>query len=179
MKDEAPILAQLAIRILTTTANSVPSERAFSTMKVQQTKLRNRLVPSRVDKLVFIHINQRILAAGPKAIHQATEDEILQLERDLAILVDEEYLYTELQKQQADIGGAHAAEEKDTLASEAVAQYDEPQSHAVAISPGSDRGTQASQAGKRPASVSFMQGRGFGRIEPFFTGTQAPRACPE
>ena len=168
MKDEAPILAQLAIRILTITANSVPSERAFSTMKLQHTKLRNRLAPSRVDKLVFIHINQRILAAGPKAIHQATEEEVLQLERDLAILVDEEYLHTELQKQQ-----------EDTLASEAVVQYDEPQSHAVAANPGSGGGTQASQAGKRPASVSFTQGRRFGRIEDHFGGSLAPRACPE
>jgi len=167
MKDEAPVLAQLAIRILTTTANSVPSERAFSTMRLQHTKLRNRLTPSRVDKLVFIHINQRILTEGSKGIHQVTEDEVLQLERDLAVLVDEEYLHSELQKQQ------------DIPAREEVVQYDEPQSHTVATNPGSDGGTQASQAGKRTASVSFTQGRRFGRIEDHFGGNLAPRACPE
>jgi hypothetical protein len=161
MKDEAPILAQLAIRILTTTANSVPSERAFSTMKLQHTKLRNRLTPSRVNKLVFIHINQRILAGGPKTMHQVTEDEVLQLERDLAVLVDEEYLHSELQKQQ-----------EDTPAREEVV-------HAVPTNPGSDGGTQALQAGKRPASVSFTQGRRFGRIEDHFEGTVAPKVCPK
>jgi hypothetical protein len=51
------MIAKLVIRIFTTVANSVPSERGFSTMKLQHTKLRNRLFPSRVDKLVFIHIN--------------------------------------------------------------------------------------------------------------------------
>jgi hypothetical protein len=173
IKDEAPVLAQLVIRILTTIANSVPSERAFSTMKLQHTKLRNRLVPSRVDKLVFIHINQRILAGGPRAIYEVREDEVLQLERDLALLVDEEYLHSELQKEQ------DTPATEDTPAREKVVQYDEPQSHTIATNPGSDGRTQASQAGKRPASVSFTQGRGFGRIEDHFGGTLAPRACPE
>ena len=49
----------------------------------------------------------------------------------------------------------------------------------VATNPASDGRTQASQAGKRPASVSFTQGRRFGRIEDHFGGTVAPRACPE
>jgi hypothetical protein len=96
IKDDAPTLANLAIRILSTTANSVPSERAFSTMKLQHTKLRNRLLSSRVDKLVFIYINQRILTEGPKRLHKMTEQEVLQLERDLAVLLDEGYLYSEL-----------------------------------------------------------------------------------
>jgi hypothetical protein len=161
IKDEAPILARLAIRILTTTANSVPSERAFSTMKLQHTKLRNRLVPSRVDKLVFIHINRHILAAGPKAIHQATENEVLQLERDLALLVGEEYLHIDLQKQQ-----------EDAPASEAF--VDESQSNAVAISPGSDGRIQASQTGKRPASVSFMQRAGLWAHRTLFYGHPGP-----
>jgi hypothetical protein len=136
-------------------------------MRLQHTKLRNRLTPSRVDKLVFIHINQRILTGGSKGIHQVTEGEVLQLERDLAVLVDEEYLHSELQKQQ------------DTPAREEVVQYDEPRSHTVATNPGSDGGRQASQAGKRTASVSFTQGRRFGRIEDHFGCNLAPRACPE
>jgi hAT family C-terminal dimerisation region len=96
IKDDAPTLAKLAIRILSTAANSVPSERAFSTMKLQHMKLRNRLLPSRVDKLVFIHINQRILTEGPKRLYEMAEQEVLQLERDLAVLLDEGYLYSEL-----------------------------------------------------------------------------------
>jgi len=48
-------------------------------------------------------------------------------QRDLAVLVDEEYLHSELQKQQ-----------EDTPVSEEVVQYDEPQSHTVATNPNSD-----------------------------------------
>jgi hAT family C-terminal dimerisation region len=95
IKDDAPTLANLAIRILSTAANSVPSERAFSTMKLQHTKLRNRLLPSRVDKLVFIHINRRILTEGPKRLYEMAEQEVLQLERDLAVL-----LATEIQQRE-------------------------------------------------------------------------------
>jgi hypothetical protein len=49
-----------------------------------------------VDKLVFIYINQRILIKGPKRLYKMTEQEVLQLERDLAVLLNEGYLYSEL-----------------------------------------------------------------------------------
>jgi hypothetical protein len=54
-------LAQLAVRIFETIANSVSSERAFSAMGLIVTKLRNRLGPEKADKLIFIYMNQRVL----------------------------------------------------------------------------------------------------------------------
>jgi hypothetical protein len=54
-------LAQLAVRIFKTIANSVASEQAFSTMGLIVTKLRNRLGPEKADKLIFIYMNQRVL----------------------------------------------------------------------------------------------------------------------
>jgi hypothetical protein len=54
-------LAQLAVRIFETVANSVASERAFSAMNIIITKLRNRLGAERADKLIFINMNQRVL----------------------------------------------------------------------------------------------------------------------
>jgi hypothetical protein len=77
------------------------------------------------------------------------------------------------------ISWQYTQKQHDTPAREEVVQYDEPRSHTVVTNPGSDGGTQASQAGKRPASVSFTRGRRFGRIEDHFGGTLAPRACPE
>ena len=40
-------------------ANSAAAERAFSQMNLQQTKVRNRLEPHRVEKLLFVQINKR------------------------------------------------------------------------------------------------------------------------
>jgi hypothetical protein len=54
-------LAQLAVRIFETIANSVLSERAFSVMGLIITKLRNRLGPEKANKLIFIYMNQRVL----------------------------------------------------------------------------------------------------------------------
>ena len=59
--DEDRPLAMLAIRMLKTIANSVPSERAFSALKATHTITRNRLTAERVNKLLFIQINQRVL----------------------------------------------------------------------------------------------------------------------
>ena len=85
----------------------------------------------------------------------------MQLERDLTLLVGEEYLHIDLKKQQ-----------EDAPASEAV--VDESQSNAVAISPGLDGRTQASQAGKRPACVSFMQRAGLWAHRTLFYGHPGP-----
>jgi hAT family C-terminal dimerisation region len=54
-------LAQLAVRIFKTIANSVASERAFLAMGLIVTKLRNRLGPEKADKLIFIYMNQQVL----------------------------------------------------------------------------------------------------------------------
>jgi hypothetical protein len=69
--------------------------RGFSTLKVHNTKLRNRLSAERLNKLVFIHINQHVLTQGPRTLHQVKEKEIVQLERNLALLIEEEYLHSQ------------------------------------------------------------------------------------
>ena len=50
-------LARFAVRILI----QVASERAFSTMNLIITKLRNRLSVEKANKLIFIYMNQRVL----------------------------------------------------------------------------------------------------------------------
>jgi Protein of unknown function (DUF 659)/hAT family C-terminal dimerisation region len=59
--DFCPTLAHLAERLLTTPPNSVPSERAFSALKLQHTPLRNRLSLTKLDYLCFIYMNRRVL----------------------------------------------------------------------------------------------------------------------
>jgi len=49
------------VRIFSTIANSVASERAFSAMGLIVTKLRNKLGTEKADKLIFIYMNQRVL----------------------------------------------------------------------------------------------------------------------
>jgi hypothetical protein len=56
-----PELASAAVNLLTIIANSIPSERAFSTISLINSKTRNRLSVETTSKLQFIHINQRAL----------------------------------------------------------------------------------------------------------------------
>jgi hypothetical protein len=58
-EDFAPLLAPFARRLCNTVANSAAAERAFSQMNLQHTKVRNRLEPHRVEKLLFVQINKR------------------------------------------------------------------------------------------------------------------------
>ena len=58
-------LAQLAIRLFKTPANSVPSERSCSAQNFIHNKFRNRLHQSKVDKLTFIYKNRRVLNRKP------------------------------------------------------------------------------------------------------------------
>jgi hypothetical protein len=51
------VLALFARRVLTSIANSVPSERAFSNMNYIHNKLRNQLDVERANKLQFVHMN--------------------------------------------------------------------------------------------------------------------------
>lgn len=60
----APDLAQFAIRLFNTTANSVAAERTFGAMKLQHTKLLNHLNPKQTERLVFLHMNTRALEAA-------------------------------------------------------------------------------------------------------------------
>jgi hypothetical protein len=47
--ESSPSLAELAMRLFETPANSVPSERAFSSMNLTHTRYRNRLT---IEKLI-------------------------------------------------------------------------------------------------------------------------------
>jgi hypothetical protein len=57
----SPALSSYAKRLLTTIGNSVPSERAFSTMNYIHSKIRNRLSVEKADMLQYIFINSRVL----------------------------------------------------------------------------------------------------------------------
>ena len=83
-------MAQLAHELLNCTANSVPSERAFSTMNFLHSKLRNRLSHENIDILLFIYINARSLrkASGDQHNYDSFIDEeianmLLNIEDDL------------------------------------------------------------------------------------------------
>lgn len=77
---ESSLLPHLARRLASTIANSVPSERAFSTMNLIHSKLRNRLLPDRVEKQIYIHINRRILDSPLRRIDQLTESDWIDIE---------------------------------------------------------------------------------------------------
>ena len=85
MRQETEI-AQLAHRIFETPVNSVASEQAFSIQNAIHTKVRNRLLPERVDKIVYIYRNHRILKAissnkrEPLTIDELSEEEKVDLE---------------------------------------------------------------------------------------------------
>lgn len=57
----APELSKYALRLSQTTANTVVSERSFSCLKLIQTRLRNRLSPDKLNKLLFIKFNMNTL----------------------------------------------------------------------------------------------------------------------
>jgi hAT family C-terminal dimerisation region len=76
--DDSRALYQLAYRIHCTLANSVPSERAFSAINLTHTKLRSKLAPERVDKLLYVQINRRVLRRDLHATRkQADEEEVI------------------------------------------------------------------------------------------------------
>ncbi len=60
-KDATTVLSNLAIRIYSCPANSVPSERAFSTQNIIHTKVHNRLQSEHIDGLVFMFMNRCVL----------------------------------------------------------------------------------------------------------------------
>jgi hypothetical protein len=98
----APTLASLARRLLRTTSNSVPCERAFSTMKLNHTRDRNRLKATTIDKLCFIHINRRVLdreerEARTTHIGDLKEAEEVELEDIMASLGDSRSRNTEME----------------------------------------------------------------------------------
>jgi hypothetical protein len=78
----APELSRLALRVFKTPANSVPSERAFSTHNLIHDKRRNRLQVEKVDKLVFIHRNTRVLEKCAGGWDSVSEVDLLEMEDD-------------------------------------------------------------------------------------------------
>ena len=73
-----PELAQIHPLLLTTIANSVPSERAWSMMNFIHTKGRNKLSIDTVNKLMFIYINARTLQK--QSIPEPGNDELVHIE---------------------------------------------------------------------------------------------------
>jgi hypothetical protein len=83
----SPLLAEFAERLFTTPPNSVPSERAFSAMNLQHSRLRPNLSPKKIDKLCFIHMNCRALYSQKypykKKLRELTEEEEVEMENIL------------------------------------------------------------------------------------------------
>src|SRR5436305_10545624 len=57
--DDSKELYLLATRLLHTLANSVPSERSFSSMYILHSKSRNRSTVERVSKMLYIQVDRR------------------------------------------------------------------------------------------------------------------------
>ncbi|THV67714.1 hypothetical protein D6D28_07277 [Aureobasidium pullulans] len=79
----APLLAELAVRLLSTPANSVPAERSFSSFNFIQNSFRTRLSTRRTDLLLYIYINCRALEAQPWL--EAQKRERLKRRREIAL----------------------------------------------------------------------------------------------
>jgi hypothetical protein len=73
---------------MTTCANSVPSERAWSSMNFIHSKSRNQLSLDTIDKLQFININYQVLRNLHKL--EPTKEELLTME-DRLMGVDRAY----------------------------------------------------------------------------------------
>ncbi len=61
LKSRYPLLSSVAIKVLSIPATSAASERNWSTYNFIHSKLRNRMVIDRAEKLVYIYWNIRIL----------------------------------------------------------------------------------------------------------------------
>jgi len=66
----SPVLLLLATRLSRTPANSVPSERSFSTQNLIHSKIHNSLSSTRVDKLTYMYLNRRVLDDKASEQHQ-------------------------------------------------------------------------------------------------------------
>src|SRR5579859_1595828 len=89
--EHTKVIGKLAVRIYSTPANSVPSERSFSTQNFIHDKKRNRLGSEKVNKLTYIYMNTRVLGdidrQPVKSVHALTEEEKVEMED---ILLQEE-----------------------------------------------------------------------------------------
>ena len=99
--EDSKFLRCLAMCIFATPANSIPSERAFSAQNFIHTKLHNSLHPSRVDKLVFIYMNSRVLKNQQRSSYKMTEKEKVEME-DVILFLNEISIKEELEFQDID-----------------------------------------------------------------------------
>jgi hypothetical protein len=123
-----------------TIANSVPAERAFSTMNFTKSKLRNRLSAERTALLCFIFINCRVLEREDRTILALTDDELDQMEEDLAVLAEED---------------ESSEEEKDTVSQTSAAPAQLPAQSIQSVELGLEHSVGSNSAivgQKRPAS---------------------------
>ena len=61
LEQRYPLLSSTALKLLSIPATSAASERNWSTYNFIHSKLRNRLINDRAEKLVYIYWNLRIL----------------------------------------------------------------------------------------------------------------------
>jgi hypothetical protein len=85
--NHAPDLAQLAVRLHETPANSVPSERSFSVMNYIQNDHRTRLSTVKTNKLTYIYMNSKALRRRPLLESHHNESRRRRRERE-ALLAD-------------------------------------------------------------------------------------------
>lgn len=85
------VLAQLVVRIFEVITNSIALERAFLAMNLIHSKLRNRLGIEKVNKLIYIYMNQRVLDRNSDIfigdlVEKSIEDQVLLKEAILDII---------------------------------------------------------------------------------------------
>ena len=70
-----PLLQNLALRVFAMAASSAASERNFSTFGFIHSKLRNRLTPEKVKKLVYIKANTLQMSDKLCESYECAEDD--------------------------------------------------------------------------------------------------------
>uniref|UniRef100_K3ZM33 HAT C-terminal dimerisation domain-containing protein n=1 Tax=Setaria italica TaxID=4555 RepID=K3ZM33_SETIT len=77
---EAPALQKLATRILSLTSSSSGCEGNWSTFEMIHTKKRNRLTTTRLNKLVFVQFNSKLINKKERIMSKKTTDVLLSSE---------------------------------------------------------------------------------------------------
>uniref|UniRef100_K3Y297 HAT C-terminal dimerisation domain-containing protein n=1 Tax=Setaria italica TaxID=4555 RepID=K3Y297_SETIT len=77
---ETPALQKLATRILSLTSSSSGCERNWSTFEMIHTKKRNRLTTTRLNKLVFIQFNSKLINKKERIMSKKITDVLLSSE---------------------------------------------------------------------------------------------------
>jgi len=87
------LLGKLAVRVFLTLANFVSSERSFSTQNYIHTKTRNALQSDKVDKLIYMYMNERTLRSAASAnnpieyvVHDLSPEEELEIEKKVLLV---------------------------------------------------------------------------------------------